>query len=273
MKKRAGFWKGFGTALVLVSLVTAMGVSAGAAGRQRTIEVEDGVKVEINGARFTPKDVDGKTVPVFIYNGTTYAPIRAVCEAAGMDVEFDSKTRTVELTTPDWELERDGDAERYISADEAKEIARKDAKAGVGNTAFLRVRLEKEDGRAVYDVEFYCKGVEYDYEIDALTGRILDIDNDVEQFEAPEWKDGDDDEDDDEDREDAAREDLIGEKKARKIALNKAGKGAVVESCELDEDDGKMIYELELRAGSTEYECEIDAKTGAILHWESDTDD
>ncbi len=40
--------------------------------------------------------------------------------------------------------------------------------------------------------------------------------------------------------------------------------------CELDEDDGLWAYELELRSGYTEYDCEIDAKTGDVLKWEKD---
>lgn len=43
--------------------------------------------------------------------------------------------------------------------------------------------------------------------------------------------------------------------------------------CELDRDDGRWVYELELRNGRTEYECDINAVTGVILDWESDYDD
>lgn len=97
--KKTGYWKGFGSALLLVAMVTALGVTATAA--SRSIEVEDGIGISINGAKFTPRDADGKKVPVFLYNGTTYAPIRAVCEAAGMEVSYDSATDTVELVTAD----------------------------------------------------------------------------------------------------------------------------------------------------------------------------
>ena len=33
------------------------------------------------------------------------------------------------------------------------------------------------------------------------------------------------------------------------------------------------VYELELRNGRMEYECDIDAKSGSILKWEADYDD
>lgn len=38
---------------------------------------------------------------MFLYNGTTYVPVRAISEAMGMDVSFNSATRTVQLTTAD----------------------------------------------------------------------------------------------------------------------------------------------------------------------------
>ena len=40
----------------------------------------------------------------------------------------------------------------------------------------LEVELEREDGRMVYTVEFKAGGYEYEVEIDALTGEILDYD-------------------------------------------------------------------------------------------------
>lgn len=41
-------------------------------------------------------------------------------------------------------------------------------------------------------------------------------------------------------------------------------------SCELEEDDGVMIYQVEFEHGKYEYEYDIDAKTGKILDAEAD---
>ena len=42
--------------------------------------------------------------------------------------------------------------------------------------------------------------------------------------------------------------------------------------CQLDRDDGRTVYEVEMRNGRMEYDCDIDAATGTILTWESDYD-
>ena len=45
---------------------------------------------------------------------------------------------------------------------------------------------------------------------------------------------------------------------------------AVLKELELDEDDGRWIYEAKLRHGDLKYEIELDAFTGEILKWEED---
>ena len=45
---------------------------------------------------------------------------------------------------------------------------------------------------------------------------------------------------------------------------------AVLKELELDEDDGRWIYEAKLRHGDLKYDIELDAFTGEILKWEED---
>ena len=45
---------------------------------------------------------------------------------------------------------------------------------------------------------------------------------------------------------------------------------AILKELELDEDDGRWIYEAKLRHGDLKYEIELDAFTGEILKWEED---
>ena len=65
----------------------------------------------------------------------------------------------------------------------------------------------------------------------------------------------------------------IGEEEAKAIALEQAGvsaEEATFSYVELDRDDGQPVYELEFRAGDTEYEYEIHAETGRVLKAEHD---
>ncbi len=54
----------------------------------------------VNGEIFQPKDVNGNDVLVFSYNGTTYAPLRALAEAYGLVVGYDAETYTATVTAP-----------------------------------------------------------------------------------------------------------------------------------------------------------------------------
>ena len=42
---------------------------------------------------------------------------------------------------------------------------------------------------------------------------------------------------------------------------------------ELDEEDGKLVYEVEFKSGGMEYDYEIDAANGTILQQEAERDD
>ena len=54
-------------------------------------------------------------------------------------------------------------------------IALKQAGRKANDVTFSKAKLERDDGRWIYDIEFYVTGQnEYDYEIDATTGNILD---------------------------------------------------------------------------------------------------
>ena len=77
------------------------------------VSAEDGTR-EISAAfRDIKIIVDGKQLSTpaepFIYNGTTYLPVRAVGEAVGKEVAWDNDTKTVTLTTPPPTIEADRD--------------------------------------------------------------------------------------------------------------------------------------------------------------------
>ena len=95
----------------------------------RTITIDDGIVVTINGARFSPRNAKGEEVPLFSYDGTTYAPVRALCEAAGLEVDYDAGRGIARITTQDMALAADPNAGSYITAEKARELALAPARA------------------------------------------------------------------------------------------------------------------------------------------------
>ena len=59
-----------------------------------------------------------------------------------------------------------------LTAEEAKDIALKHAGLTAGQVKGLRAQYDVDDGVPEWEVEFYCDGMEYDYEIHAETGKI-----------------------------------------------------------------------------------------------------
>ena len=61
-----------------------------------------------------------------------------------------------------------------ITSDEAKKIALEDAGLKESEVRMSRVKYKWDDGRQVFDVEFYSDWAEYEYNLDAVTGEILE---------------------------------------------------------------------------------------------------
>lgn len=264
---KRGFGKGFASGILVAALTVGLGVSALAA--TRTITVDDNIRVTLNGAVFSPKNEQGKEVPLFSYNGTTYAPVRAICEAAGMKVEFDSATYTAVLTTQDQYIASTPAASDYITVEKAKQAALSHAGVSASDAVFVKAGLDWDDGKVKYEVEFYVGNTEYDYDIDAATGAVLSYDREWDDFSLKNVSSGSS----STGSTTTTPDSLISEAKAKEIALAKAPSGVTVVKCQLDFDDGRYVYEIEMRSGRTEYDCEINASTGAIINWDVDYDD
>lgn len=88
-EKVKGFIAGTITTVLITSTVFAAPVG-------KTIKAYfNGIKIYIDGDKIIPKDGNGKVVEPFIYDGTTYLPVRAVSEALGKQVAWDEKVNTV----------------------------------------------------------------------------------------------------------------------------------------------------------------------------------
>jgi|SRR3954447_1548181 uncharacterized membrane protein YkoI len=143
----------------------------------------------------------------------------------------------------------------FLSTDEVKKIALQEV-----NGVVEQIELEKESGKALYEVDIEKDDVDYDLHIDAYSGEIYTIDRD------------DDDRFDDDNVKHSNNgqnnKNIISQADATAIA-EKAVNGNMVE-IELDEDDGLYKYEVELKTDRGEAEVEIEAVTGKVLEVEWD---
>ena len=145
-----------------------------------------------------------------------------------------------------------------ITPAKAGEIAFEHAGVSRGEAADYRSKLENEDGLWVYEIEFRVGKTEYEYEIDAETGRIISAEKETKNEAAG-----------------GGEVKLTGSQAVAK-ALEHAGlKASQVKEleCELDYEDGKPVYEIEFKYGDTEYEYEISAYDGSVVSSKTEKDD
>lgn len=141
-----------------------------------------------------------------------------------------------------------------ITEEEAANIAKEHAQ--VTDCTMLPVKLDRDDGRQVYDVEFFtADGKEYDYEIDAATGEVLSYDYDAERQAAA-----------------ASGTASITEAEAKALVLAQVPGAAEENFLEFktDYDDGRLEYEGELFYDGMKYEFTVDGYSGTIREWESE---
>lgn len=134
------------------------------------------------------------------------------------------------------------------------------------------LELEKEDNRLIYEVEVKDSGVEYDLKIDADTGEILKLEKEIKQEKQVKKQEVKKDQKQkvEVQKESSKNNAMIDVNEAIEIALAKFP--GTVEEAELDEDDGRYIYEIEIENGNKEAEFEIDAYSGKIIEMDIDED-
>ena len=145
-----------------------------------------------------------------------------------------------------------------IGEAKAKSVALNHAGISESDTSYIYAKKDWDDGRSVYDVEFWADGKEYDYEILASDGTILSYDYDAEY----QWSGSS-----------STSGDTISTEKVKSIVTDRAGVSGTFRELKLERDDGRTVYEGEMRSGRTDYEFTIDAYTGAVLEWDTDWDD
>lgn len=223
-------------------------------------QICDEFTIVVDGVKQTFTDASGNVTYPMLYNGSTYLPLRSIGQLMGKSVSWDGTTKTVTLSS-NGTVVTDADSFNsstapttttgQITAEEAKSKALAHAGLSSSQVTFVKAKLDWDDGRRVYDVEFYGKDyTEYDYEIDATTGAVLSFDYDAESYQAP-----------------VATGSYIGEAKAKSIAVAQVSGATTsnVVKVEFDFDDGRAQYEVKVIYNNMEHEFEIDAVSGTIL--------
>ena len=160
-----------------------------------------------------------------------------------------------------------------IGMDAARTAAEEYAGTTAVDSVTAEVDPELDESPAHYEVELQTAWGEFEYLVDAYTGKVLSGQKDLlaavsasnemakptDQKPVPP---------------EAAQS--IGYAKAKSIALNHAGVSeskAYDMDIELDDEDGMLVYEVEFKSGGMEYSYEINAASGAILKHEAELDD
>ena len=167
------------------------------------------------------------------------------------------------------DLAEAGAPARPIGKDAAAYAAEQYAGTTALDSVTVEVDSELDESPAHYEVELHTAWGEFEYLVDAYTGKVLSGQKDLlaaastpnatAKPSAPS---------------EAAQD--IGYAKAKSIALNHAGVSeneAYDMEIELDDEDGTLVYEVEFQSGNVEYSYEINAASGAILKYETEIDD
>ncbi len=270
MKRRAAL---LGTGLAAGALCAAMAMNVFAAqitaDRAKAIAMENaGVKenqVAFIGAKLDYDD--GRQVYDVEFFTSDYKEY---------DYEIDANTGAVVSMDYDAELTYHYDGSRAasgtqaaVTSEEAKAKALEHSGVEADQVPFINVKLDYDDGRQVYEVEFYTDDYkEYDYEIDASTGSIISWDYDAERFYQDDRKAGSG------KTQKAAAQAGITLEEAKAEALKIAGLSdsqVTWGRIHQDYDDGRLLYEGKFFFETTEYEFELDANTGNIVDWDAES--
>ena len=163
-----------------------------------------------------------------------------------------------------------------ISIEKAKELAFKHSKVIPGEARITKIRLDKENRKSFYEIEFFTEKNKYKYNIDADTGKILSYSQKVREIVNNTVNTGDSEITPVKGNEDGNRilnpSKYLGEEKAGEIVTGRVTgtrKEDIIQ-LKLDDDGGRIVYEGKMVYQNTEYSFKIDALTGDILSWEVD---
>ena len=167
-----------------------------------SVQVRKDFTIVIDGKEETFKTSAGKRIYPLLYDGSTYLPLRAIGQIMDKTVEWDNDTKTVNLTSDGFTVtdadtfgdkkDKDTvtDADTFkdkgkekgkdIGLEKGKKVALNHAGLRANEVTNLKAERDRDDGIVKYEVEFEKGRMEYDYEINAETGKILKAEKDYD---------------------------------------------------------------------------------------------
>ncbi len=166
-----------------------------------------------------------------------------------VELEYVIDAKTGEIIKKDYDIDnytpQNNNITTNTNENNAKEIALNDAGVNANNA---NVKVETENGKQVYEVEFYNGNQKYDYKIDATTGQIISKEVDNKTYTA---------------------QTSTPQQNSNNNSLPNVPAGATVE---YDNENGVPTYEVEYKEGNVEHSYEVNANTGAVIEREVDYD-
>ena len=145
-----------------------------------------------------------------------------------------------------------------VNEETAQKIALEHAGVKATDATITKSRLDYEDRRQVYEIEWYAGGKKYDYEIAVDTGEVLSSGYDEKTAG---WSGSN------------SNNVTASEADAKQTALGRVS-GATekdIYEWQFDYDDGRPEYEGKIIYGGTEYDFTIDASSGVVVEWEAES--
>lgn len=154
-----------------------------------------------------------------------------------------------------------------INLEQAKEIALKHANLTSDQIKFTKSEYDDDNGIYKYEIEFYENGIEYDYDVDAISGEIIGFDYEMKDSTIT--------------QDNVVTDNLsnngsiITLNQAKEVALkhaNLTSDQVRFTKYKYDFYNGIEKYELEFSANGQEYDYDINAASGEIIAFESEVD-
>lgn len=162
-------------------------------------------------------------------------------------------------------------AEVTVTKEDAKAAALQHAGVKEADIRNYKVEVDKERNGTVYEIEFDAGKYEYDYVINAETGKI--VHSEVEKERESAQVNNNKNNTTTKAPEQAVAEPKVTKDEAKAAALKHAGlaeKDVVRFKAELDKERNGLVYEIEFNSGKYEYEYEVSAENGKVLKHEKE---